>query len=132
MSYPGGRFNTEVFAGVAGAAVSDLMSLLAHEDVELVFDVRGEQPDEAGEPSFDRLAHECEDAAMYYLRRPELGRQAEEDLFEWAAGIAQRHRACVLASRRSPEVARQVAEAIAARAHLRVIAFDPPGDLPAC
>ena len=107
------RFNRSMFSAPLEPDVDALIVQLAAEDIELVIDVRS-SPQAAR-----RLEALCEQAAMYFVRRPELGEEAPEDLVGWAAGLALRHRACVVADADEPR--RRAAGRMAQAGGMRII-----------
>jgi hypothetical protein len=111
------RFNRSVFtAPLNGHAPTEVIAELAAEDIELVLDVRGgATDDDAG----SQLGELCALADMYYLRRPRFDSGGGGEGVAWAAGLALRHRTCVLGD---PDAGRlQASEAIAKAGGMRVI-----------
>ena len=107
------RFNRSMFSAPLAPNAEALIAQLAAEDIELVIDVRS-SPQAA-----ERLEALCEQAAMYFVVRPELGEEAPAELVSWAAGLALRHRACVVADADEPR--RRAADRMAHVGGLRII-----------
>lgn len=110
------RFNRSVFtAPHNGSGPEEMIAELAAEDIELILDVRAAAIDDAVESRFDAL---CADAEMYYVRRAGLEASSDRDT-SWAAGLALRHRTCVVGDR--DEARLTVSRAIADAGGMRVI-----------
>lgn len=107
------RFNRSMFSAPLTAGLDALVAQLAAEDIELVIDVR------SAPQAADRLGALCEQAAMYFVVRPELGEDAPEELVDWAAGLALRHRACVIADADEPRL--RAADRMARAGGMRII-----------
>lgn len=117
------RFNRSLFsAELNGAGPRHIVMQLAAEDIDLIFDMRAEAGAEHAE--LDQL---CEEMSIYYVARPPLGangsaEHAENEVDEvqtWIAGLALRHRTCVLGDDNDRRLS--VAGAIARTAGQRVI-----------
>ncbi len=109
------RFNRSLFTTPLNAeSPQQIIAELAAEDIELVLDVRA--PGGADlDKTFDAL---CANAEMYYVRRPGLDAGSAPDT-AWAAGLALRHRTCILGD---PDEARlATSRAIAEAGGMRVI-----------
>lgn len=107
------RFNRSMFSALLTAELDALVTQLAAEDIELVIDVRS-TPTAA-----DQLEDLCAEAAMYFVLRPELGEDAPEEVVRWAAGLALRHRACVVADADGARL--RAADRLAQAAGMRLI-----------
>jgi hypothetical protein len=117
------RFNRSLFSTEKdGLELDVLVAQLAAEDIELILDMR--VSDESERARFEAL---CADASIYYVARPELSERAPgtppstglEKTEAWAAGLALRHRTCVLGDDRDLRLA--VTHEIAEVAGQRVI-----------
>ncbi len=110
------RFNRSVFtAPLNGHSPQEVIAELAAEDIELVLDIRAAGDGDGIDEAFDAL---CADAEMYYVRRPGLQAAADADT-AWAAGLALRHRTCVLGDVGAARL--QTSRAIAQAGGMRVI-----------
>jgi hypothetical protein len=108
------RFNRSMFsAPLVETDLDALIAQLAAEDIELVIDVRSTAQ------TADRLEALCEQAAMYFLDEPALAGDAGEEVVGWAAGLALRHRACVVGDADEPRL--WAADRMAHAAGLRLI-----------
>jgi hypothetical protein len=102
------RFNRSLFtAPLNGGPADAFIDHLASEDIELVIDLRRSRS--------SRLDDLCASTLMYYVCRDDL----DDDGLKWAARLALRHRACVVADPGDERV--RTSQTIAKLAGMRLI-----------
>ncbi|MDA0179155.1 hypothetical protein OJ997_02515 [Solirubrobacter phytolaccae] len=92
-----------------------LAQLFSGEDIELVLDLRSEAEG-------IQIARTCVQIDTYYVSRPSLLEAKGREGDTWAAGLALRHRTCLIGG--PDESRRAVARRIAESAGQRVIDLD--------
>jgi hypothetical protein len=149
MSTGSTRFQTQVFtASLENGGLPGLLEELAIEDVELILDIRRWPARQWRRHRPSQLASLFTKADIYYVHRPELGPDPDqwlpggdrwklntrayrrllrrrEGAVAWAAGLALRHRTCIVSQFQAPNDAdrRVLAEVMGELAGLRALAL---------
>jgi len=149
MSSGSRRFQKQIFiASLENGGSPALVEELSGEDIELVLDIRRWPARHWRRHPPEQLAPVLTAAEVYYLHRPELGPEpghwlaggdrwklntrayrrllrSREGAVAWAAGLALRHRTCVVSQFAAPNDAdrRVLAEVIGELAGLRSLAL---------